>query len=208
MRILTDDEYYFEAEPKLRQVFLNENPKLPQFGSNAEEVKLLYEYFPPNIEVVNALVSTASHMGDSSLYLSIVNVVDFNSSMIKHWWIPFEEISTYLSIDTNTFGLSYQLESVIFSPQGKWALMSSFERYAILAGTQDFIQNFSEHFPDIDRQILGYLKIFRECINKDGIEKANIAWLGNFLKSVYTIEEAKEILEISELEKYVNLAPR
>jgi len=207
VRILTDDEYYSEAEPKLRQVFLNENPKLLQFGSNAEEVKLLYEYFPPNVEVVNALVSTASHMGDSSLYLSIVNVVDFNSSMTKHWWIPFEEISTYLSIDTNTFGLSYQLESVIFSPQGKWALMSSFERYAILAGTQDFIQNFSEHFPDIDRQILGYLKIFRECINKDGIEKANIAWLGNFLKSVYTIEEAKEILKISELGKYVNLAP-
>jgi hypothetical protein len=114
VRILTDNEYYSEAESKLRQVFLNENPKLPKFGSNAEEVKLLYEYFPPDVEVVNALISTASRMGDSSLYLSIVNVIDFNSSMIKHWWIPFEEISTYLSIDTNTFGLSYQLESVIF----------------------------------------------------------------------------------------------
>ena len=207
MRILTDDEYYSEAESKLRQVFLNENPMLPQFGSNAEEVKLLYEYFPPNVEVINALISTASHMGDSSLYLSIVNVVTFNSSMTKHWWIPFEEISTYLSIDTNTFGLSYQLESVIFSPQGKWALMSSFERYAILAGTQNFIQNFSEHFPDIDGQIFGYLKIFRECINKDGIERVNIAWLSDFLKSIYTIEKAKEILKISELEKYVNLVP-
>ncbi len=207
MRILTDNEYYSEAESKLRQVFLNENPKLPKFGSNAEEVKLLYEYFPPDVEVVNALISTASRMGDSSLYLSIVNVIDFNSSMIKHWWIPFEEISTYLSIDTNTFGLSYQLESVIFSPQGKWALMSSFERYAILAGTQNFIQNFSEHFSDIDRQIFGYLKIFRECINKDGIEKVNIAWLGDFFKSIYTIEKAKEILKISELEKYVNLTP-
>ena len=207
MRILTDDEYYSEAESKLRQVFLNENPMLPQFGSNAEEVKLLYEYFPPNVEVINALISTASHMGDSSLYLSIVNVVTFNSSMTKHWWIPFEEISTYLSIDTNTFGLSYQLESVIFSPQGKWALMSSFERYAILAGTQNFIQNFSEHFPDIDGQIFGYLKIFRECINKDGIERVNIAYLSDFLKSIYTIEKAKEILKISELEKYVNLVP-
>jgi len=207
VRILTDDEYYSEAESKLRQVFLNENPMLPQFGSNAEEVKLLYEYFPPNVEVINALISTASHMGDSSLYLSIVNVVTFNSSMTKHWWIPFEEISTYLSIDTNTFGLSYQLESVIFSPQGKWALMSSFERYAILAGTQNFIQNFSEHFPDIDGQIFGYLKIFRECINKDGIERVNIAWLSDFLKSIYTIEKAKEILKISELEKYVNLVP-
>ena len=207
MRILTDDEYYSEAESKLRQVFLNENPMLPQFGSNAEEVKLLYEYFPPNVEVINALISTASHMGDSSLYLSIVNVVTFNSSMTKHWWIPFEEISTYLSIDTNTFGLSYQLESVIFSPQGKWALMSSFERYAILAGTQNFIQNFSEHFSDIDGQIFGYLKIFRECINKDGIERVNIAYLSDFLKSIYTIEKAKEILKIAELEKYVNLVP-
>jgi len=207
VRILTDDEYYSEAESKLRQVFLNENPMLPQFGSNAEEVKLLYEYFPPNVEVINALISTASHMGDSSLYLSIVNVVTFNSSMTKHWWIPFEEISTYLSIDTNTFGLSYQLESVIFSPQGKWALMSSFERYAILAGTQNFIQNFSEHFSDIDGQIFGYLKIFRECINKDGIERVNIAYLSDFLKSIYTIEKAKEILKIAELEKYVNLVP-
>ena len=207
MRILTDDEYYSEVESKLRQVFLNENPRLPQFGSNAEEVKLLYEYFPPDVEVVNALITTASDMGDSSLYLSIINVVDFNSSMTKHWWIPFEEISTYLSIDTNNFGLSYQLESVIFSPQGKWALMSSFERYAILAGTQNFIQNFSEHFSDIDRQIFGYLKIFRECIDKDGIEKVNIAWLGDFLKSTYTIEKAKEILKISELEKYVDLIP-
>jgi hypothetical protein len=58
--------------------------------------------------------------------------------------------------------------------------MSSFERYAILAGTQNFIQNFSEHFSDIDRQVFGYLNIFRECINKDGIEKVNIAWLGDF----------------------------
>lgn len=207
MRILTNNEYYSEAEPKLRQVFLNENPKLPQFGSNAEEVKLLYEYFPPDVEVVNALISTASYMGDSSLYLSIVNVVDFNSSMTKHWWIPFEEISTYLSIDTSTFGLSYQLESIIFSPQGQWALMSSFERYAILAGTQNFIQNFSEHFSNIDRQIFDYLKIFRECVNKDGIEKVNIAWLGDFLKSIYGIEKAEEILKISELEKYVNLIP-
>lgn len=207
MRTLTDDEYYSEAESKLRQIFLNENPKLPQFGSNAEEVKLLYEYFPPDVEVVNALISTASHMGDSSLYLSIINVVDFNSFMTKHWWIPFEEVSIYLSIDTNTFGLSYQLESVIFSPQGKWALMSSFERYAILAGTQNFIQSFSKHFSDIDGQIFGYLKIFRECINKDGIEKVNIAWLGDFLKSTYTIEKAREILKKSELEKYVNLMP-
>jgi hypothetical protein len=205
MRILTDNEYYSEAEPKLRQVLLNENPKLPQFGSNAEEVKLLYEYFPPDVEVINALISTASHMGDSSLYLSIVNIVDFNSSMTKHWWISFEEISTYLSIDTDAFGLSYQLECVIFSPQGKWALMSSFERYAILAGTQNFIQNFSKHFSDIDKQIFGYLKIFRECLNMDGIEKVNIAWLGDFLKSVYGIEKAEEILKVSELEKYVNL---
>jgi hypothetical protein len=35
--------------------------------------------------------------------------------------------------------------------------------------------------------------------------QVNIAWLGDFLKSVYGIEKAKEILKVSELEKYVNL---
>lgn len=206
MRILTDSEYYSEAEHRLKKIFLNENPQLPQFGSNAEEVRLLYEYFPPDIEVVNALVSTASRMGDSSLYLSIVNVVDFNSSMVKHWHIPFDDISTYLSINTEVFGLAYQLENVIFSPQGKWALMSSFERYAILAGTQDFVQSFSRYFPNINQQILNYLKIFKECINKDGLQRVNIAWLSDFLKSAYGIERAQEILKVSELEKYIDLS--
>lgn len=203
MRILTDDEYHSEAEPMLRKIFLNENPKQPRFGSNTEEVILLYEYFPPDAEIVQALVNIASHLGDKSLYLSIINIVDLNSSMIKHWLVPFEEISTYLSIDTNSFGLAYQMESVIFSPQGKWALMSSFERYAILAGTKDFMENFLKHFPDTDRQILNYLSIFKECINKDGVEKVNIFWLGDFLKNVYGIEQAKELLRASELEKYV-----
>lgn len=199
MRILTDDEYHSEAEPMLRKIFLNENPKQPQFGSNAEEVRLLYEYYPADVEIINALISRASHLGDNSFYLSIINIVGLNSSIIKHWFVPFEEISTYLSIDTNSFGLAYQLESVIFSHEGKWALMSSFERYAILAGTKDFMKDFSKDFSDPERHILNYLILFKEGINKYGLEKFNIVWLVDLLRNVYGIDQAKELLKASKL---------
>ena len=92
---------------------------------------------------------------------------------------------------------------MIFSPQGKWALMSSWERYAILAGTKDLMKDLSKHFPDPERHILNYLSLFKDGINKHGVENVDISWLGIFLKNIYGIEQAQKILRASELEKYV-----
>ncbi|OKH20027.1 hypothetical protein NIES208_00715 [[Limnothrix rosea] IAM M-220] len=205
MFTLTEEEYRRRAKPELMKIFLDTNSHAPIFGSNVEKVKLIYKYFPPNLELINALIDSASNLGDSSLYLSIVNIVSTDTSVTKNWEIPFDKISAYLSADIDSSGMAYQLENVIYSPQGKWALLYTFEKYGVLAGCEQFIDDFSRKFPDIDRQILDYLGLFQECINSEGIGRVNTTWLGSFLKTVYGLNKARKLLEKTSLEEYVNI---
>jgi hypothetical protein len=209
MFVLTRQEYHQRAEPELRKIFLGTNSHLPLFGSNVEDVKILYEYLPPDTQIINAIIQSASALGDTGLYISITNQRIFIDETKPpepwHWWVPFDEIPIYLSGNTDLFGSAYLLENVIYSPQGKWGLMYSFEKYGILAGTKDFIEHFSGNFPSIDRQILQYLDLFRECINVDGLEKTNLTWLGSFLKKVYGTDAARALLQESQLEAYVTV---
>jgi len=205
MFFLTKQEYRQRAEPELRKIFLSTNSDSPLFGCNVESVKILYEYLPPDVQIINAIIRSASNLGDTGLYISITNerIVEDNAPIPEHWWVPFDEVSIYLSCNTDVFNFAYQLENVIYSPQGKWGLMYSFEKYGILAGNKDFIQHFSQDFPLIDRQISKYLDFVRECITVHGLGKVNITWLGSFLKKVYGADIARVLLQESQLEEYV-----
>lgn len=70
MRLLTEIDYYTEAEPALRNVFLNDDPRNQKFGVKAELRKLLYEYRPPDPQLINAIIKSASNLGDEGFYLS------------------------------------------------------------------------------------------------------------------------------------------
>jgi hypothetical protein len=103
------------------------------------------------------------------------------------------------------FNFAYQLENVIYSPQGKWGLMYSFENYGILAGVEKFMGKICQTFPSIDQQILEFLNYIRECIDIHGQEKVVITWLGSFLQNVYGSDRAKIMLKESRLASYTSV---
>ncbi|NEP11232.1 MAG: hypothetical protein F6K14_13675 [Symploca sp. SIO2C1] len=204
IKALTEDDYYQEAEPALRKIFLNDSLHKPSFGDNAEVRKILYEYWPPDAPIVNALSQAASSCGDKGIYLSIITRRVGKSDYIlpEHWWIPFEDVPTYLAGNTDIFNFAYQLESAIYSPQGKWGLVNAFERYGILAGVEEFVSLFEQIFPEVDQQVVDLLNFVQDCINVHGQEKIDITWLSPFLKNVYGSITAKSILQKSYLQDY------
>ncbi|MDY7014290.1 MAG: hypothetical protein SVX43_11960 [Cyanobacteriota bacterium] len=204
---LSEIEYHQKAEPQLRKIFLNDNYQLPSFGLNAEAKKVLYEYWTPDEQVMNAIARAAPNLGDTGFYISIINkrMPGTSSDIPEHWWVPFSELSTYLSVNTDIFHFAYQLENVIYSPQGKWGLMYTFDKYGILGGVESFMEEFCQSFPSIDQQILNFLNHARECINEYGLGQVNIGWLGGFLKQVYGSEQAKIMVQESQLSNYINI---
>lgn len=206
MKVITEDEFVRKVEPELKQVFLNREPHSPMFGDNVESVRVLYEYRPPDRSIVDAIIQAASAIGDTGLYISVLNrPISGRSTSPEHWWVPFDEVSTYLSGNTEVFHFAYQLENVIYSPTGQWGLMYSFENYGIVAGNQAFMDKFSCRFPRIDQQILAYLSYVKECIDVHGKEKVNVGWLSPFLSKIYGSEDAEAMLKEADLDDYISM---
>lgn len=192
MRFLTTADYHAEAEPLLRNVFLSNNPRNPRFGPKAELKKLLYEYLTPDPQVVETLIQVASTSGDQGFYLSVL--VDQGKNF-SHWWIPFEEVSLYFSSDPDIFQYANHFETVIYSSQGNWGLMSSFEHFGILAGVHDFVSQVCPKLPGIEEQIEGFLSYVSECKKEWGAERVDLGWVPSLLNQLYGSEMAQSLLQ-------------
>lgn len=202
MKALTESEYQLQAEPALRKIFLNNRPLLPIFGEAVEARKILYEYRTPDLEVTPIIVQVASELGEDGFFFS--NLIPQPISQVtqvdaNHWWIPFDEVSVFLSCNTDIFNFAFQLENVIYSPTGEWALMWTFENLGILAGTNRYIDRVSQMIPSIDQQILNYLNQLTEYKNIVGIKNINIAWLPSFLEHIFGKAVAVRMLENAQL---------
>jgi hypothetical protein len=199
MRLLSELEYRTEAESSLRKCFLNDDPRKPEFGVNAEAKKLFYEYHLPDSDIINSIVQTASESGETGFYLSILirNIQDQEAH--NHWWIPFDEVPIYLSVNTDIFQFAYQLENVIYSPSGSWALMRSFENFGLLVGKQDLIQDVCLNLPGVEQQIFDFLNYVREGRDTWGYGKIDIHWIPQFLSRIYGEQIAQEMLRESRL---------
>lgn len=196
MRLLSESDYRSEAEPALSKVFMSDNPREQHFGVNAEARKLIYEYLAPAEELISAIVKSASKFGDDGFYLSIL-VRDNSSSSEQscHWWVPFDETQSYLSGNTDIFRFAYQLEHVIYSPNGLWGIMGAFENFGILTGKAEIIDEVSRAIPEVDKQVYEYLEYICECIEIWGIGNVNITWLPVLLERIYGQYLSSQMLE-------------
>jgi hypothetical protein len=199
MKVLTETEYQLNAEPALRRIFLNDNPLLPTFGEAVEIKKILYEYRTPDTQITAVLAQVASQLGDDGFFFSNLLRKPNDLETANHWWIPFDEMSIFLSCNTDIFNFAYQLENVIYSPSGQWGLMWAFENFGILAGTSSCIDRVCQIVPSIEQQILYYLDHIKECKDTWGIENMNITWLPSFLEYVFGEEVAVTMLEEAQL---------
>lgn len=73
MYILTEKQYQIEAEPILRQVFINEDPFDEPFSPNVNSRMLVYPLYDWTGSIfLKALIKAASDIGDREIYLSLL----------------------------------------------------------------------------------------------------------------------------------------
>lgn len=182
VRALTEKEYLKSAEPALRKVFLSDNPCLTGYGESAESVRLLFEYAPPEDEMTKLLLKIASGTGCDGFFFSNLNRNKLDMTTPEHWWIPFDEIDLYLSRRKDVFGDIYQLENVVYAPDGTWGIMTSFEHFGLLAGTKDYVGRCVEAVPSIEQNVEKFLEYIREY--KESDPETSFPWVEAFTSRI------------------------
>lgn len=199
MRVLTEADFQAELEPILRQVFSTDDPFGQPFTANIPARRIIHEYFY-QIEspLLEAIVDAASSIGDSGFYFSTLwRPKDEVTEEAYHWYIPFEEISTYVTGDDEGLGRSLILENVLYSPQGKWGVMMSHEHHGLLGGSQEFMEKVRQLVPNLDLQVFSFLKHWQYWKNEPGSIKAD--WMSGLLTHIYGEELAQIMLKVASL---------
>lgn len=199
MRSLTEDQFRAEAEPALRQVFSSDNPFDQQpFTPNIPvrrvvfglEYDLKYIIRPP---LIDAVVAAASSIGDTGCYFTaLLRMNQEADGEFNHWYIPFSEISVYKKGDYKVFRSAFNWENVLYSPQGKWGIMTSHESHGLLGGTQKFMDEVRRQIPNLDDQVYPFLKLWQH--HKTHNKGAKTDWLLGLLTQIYGDESASQML--------------
>lgn len=199
MRVLTEAEFQSEAEPLVRQVFINDDSFGQPFAPNVPVRIIIYEYFyciePP---LLDAVVVAASSLGDQGFYFSSLwrpREKVTNDPYPYHWYIPWADVSHYRD-GSDIFGAIISA-SVLYSPQGKWGIMTSHEHYGLLGGTQEFVDGVRQLVPDLDEQIYGFLEYWQNC--KTYYKGAKTDWIPGLLTQVYGEQTAQKLLQSANL---------
>jgi hypothetical protein len=191
IRLLTEVEFQTEAEPRLREVFVNDDPYDQPFSPGVQIRKILYEFWyelePPLLE---AIVTAASSQGDQGFYVSILDRPKVKAqNRPYHWYVPFSRIKAYRS-------LVGPLQNVIYSPNGRWGIMASDEHHALLGGPSAFVETIQQSIPDLDHHVYEFLDAW--CYNRANYG-STLDWLPGLLRHVYGRETAERLLRETNL---------
>jgi hypothetical protein len=181
MHTLTEAEFRLEAEPFLRQVFINDDQFDQPFLPNIVGRRIIYPcggYIAPPL--INAVITAAANLGDTGCYISLLKT---SASVEKpnHCYIPLLEfLEGYAGTPRSEqligvrLGMNpYGSESVIYSASGKWGILQSYEQYGLLGGSLEFIEEIRRSVPDLDEQVYGFLDRLRGLLLAAGIDPSD-----------------------------------
>jgi hypothetical protein len=198
MRILTDTEFQSEAEPALRKIFVSDDPFEKPFSPNVAVRMLLHDVFHVvESPLLEALIDAAYIEGDKGFFLSMLSSKTHGLE-VRNWYIPFSEISEY-GENSKQFGYAFITANVIYSPQGKWGVMASYDGIALLGGTQKFVEQIRLRIPDLDEQVFKFIAD-QKWMSENGDDEQN--WILELLTQVYGQEMGEEIFRKSKLPEY------
>ena len=205
MHTLTKDEFHLEAEPFLRKIFVNDNPFNEPFSSQVIGRTIIYPCEDENdLLIIQALINAALNLGDTGCYISLISI-ECPEYGPAHCYIPLSEfLEGYSGTEEDRLigprlGINpYTLDSVIYSSQGKWGLMRSHERFGLLGGSPEFIEEIRGSVPDLDNQVYGFFERLRLLLVDCDVNPPDITrnkWLPTLLTHVYGAEVAEKLLE-------------
>lgn len=200
MQTLTEAEYLSEAEPRLRQIFVHDNPITHPFSPSVSERLIIapYKYViePP---LTDAVINAASRIGDKGCYLSLL-WRDKAGTEPAHWYIPLSEFrdayvedenhQALIACENSFFSLR---ESAIYSSQGKWGIIVTHEWFGLLGGTPEFISVIRSSIPEIEQQVLKFLEHIKHCKESYGAI-ATLEWVRPLLIHIYGEELTKLLM--------------
>lgn len=187
---LTEKDFKAEAEPVLRQVFTSDNPfAMHPFAQTIPQRRVMFglKYdlkYVVSSSLLDALVSAASSVGDTGCYFTMLwRMNEEAKGEFNHWYIPFSEISTYKRYDHEIFGSAFNAENVLYSPSGKWEIMTYHEYHGLLGGTHKFMDKIRRRIPDLEQQVYDFLEFWQH--NKTNNIGAKTDWLPGLLTQIY-----------------------
>ncbi len=200
MQTLTEAEYLSEAEPKLRQVFADDNPFTTPFKPSVSERLIIAPYkFIIEPPLTEAVITAASSIGDQGCYLSLL-WRDETGSEPAHWYIPLSEFHhAYIGDENHQALIAYEnpffslSENAIYSSQGEWGIIVTHEWFGLLGGTPEFISVIRSCVPDIGQQVLKFLEHIKDCKESNG-SGTTLEWVRPLLTHIYGEEMTKLLM--------------
>jgi len=198
MYALTEEQYRVEAEPVLRQVFVNDDPFNHPFSSKVTARRIIYpcsSYVEQPL--IDAVIAAASKIGDIGCYISLIWSTGDGTD---HAYVPLSEfIEAYtgppgpqrIEVKLNMDIIS---ENIIYSDTGRWGIMLSHECNGLLGGTPEFIEEVQAAIPDLDWQVYGFLRRL-QGFKSDRPLSVTLDWLPGLLTHVYGSEAAEKLLQ-------------
>jgi hypothetical protein len=211
VRTLTEDQFRQEAEPQLERLFADYTTRceLERFAPTITQRQLVYpchcgdftEALP-----VKTLVAAAAAVGDEGCYLSSLFrsegkpnhcFIPLAEMLIIHGDLRGEERHAALTSLNFSYAMSvYNLESVVYSPQGKWAIRMTHEHYGLMGGVPEFMAIIESGVPNLSQQVYDFFDRYRNW----GSRKPHLHWVPPLLAHIYGPERAETLVAESKLD--------
>ncbi|NJK70271.1 MAG: hypothetical protein HC941_30570 [Microcoleus sp. SU_5_3] len=158
MYTLNQNRYQVEAEPIFQRVFITDDRLANEIFSPAMKARVIFFALTQQIEIpiMDAVVASATNLGDSGCYISLTEQWKRNSA--NHCYIPFSEFS-HPEIDLDELGMYFVSDYFIYSSSGKWGVLVSSAHYGLLGGSPEFIEGVRAAFPELDREVYDFYSI-------------------------------------------------
>ena len=184
MYSISDEEYQHKYQATFNTVF-SFTTQFQEFWFQPPLTHRLFIYpqiFSLNSSQLSTLAKAASIHAETEFILSITEI--YGSEETKHWLISLNDFQAYHSVRSHKM-----LESVIFSTTGNWGIRFTQDFYAIVAGSELFVNSLVQYWPtDIKNDISQFLT----DIKKES--HINVVWLKAFLEHLYGINNAQQFL--------------
>ncbi|CAG0976429.1 hypothetical protein GPROT1_01959 [Gammaproteobacteria bacterium] len=192
-RQFTEREYQREIEPTFRKIFQCTASFGEMFTSNMVARAILFPVFPQlTLLEFQALSYAARAGGDPCAYLSLLDRID-DMNYVQHWQVSLESGEEYSNLKT----ANSVLENALYSPDGKWGIRLTLQRFAVVGGSLAFIETlFNQLSSSVEMHTLSFLAAYKVDPNYFG---GDIGWLDGFLSELYGHEKSQALLSVAGL---------
>lgn len=186
MRVLSETEFVYAAEPLLRNLFAGNDPYQASFAAHVEAKLILFEYwYELEDPLLPVFVEVSLATGAHGLYVSVLDRPEqAHQHQPYHWYVRFDHIEQYRS-------LVGPLENVVYADNGQWAIMGSDEHHGLLACSASVYAYLIRAIPDIPQQVYRFLQYWAH--NKKELQ-SDVSWVQPLLVGTYGAQQAEELL--------------